>query len=74
MIIWYEMENGLTNFITVAGNTVAVLALEEVFFAALAVRAVPVAGAVEAVASVACPRVQLFVKEAPVRELITVAS
>ena len=64
----------LTNFVAGARDAVAVLALEEVLLAALAVGSVPVASAVEAVAAVACPGVQLLVKEAPVRESVAVAS
>lgn len=64
----------LTNFIAGARDAVAVLALEKVLLAALAVGSVPVASAVEAVAAVACPGVQLLVEEAPVRESVAVAS
>lgn len=65
----------LTYVVAVAGTTEergGILVV--VVLAPLAVRAVPVGSAVDAVPSVASPLVQALVEDATVREAITVAS
>lgn len=62
----------LTDLVAVAGYTGRVLPLVEVVPTALAVGAVPVPGAVQAVAAVPCLLVQRLVEVAPVTEAVAV--